>query len=954
MLLRLLLLLSTVHLAACQGKCVMTECEGETDSNFPPCRTNHSTSFPLTLTRSKHPDALDRLEKYCSHLLHDDEKASVCCTPLQLKGMTERISNAVAILGSCPSCFDNFAKLWCQYTCSPRQADFMKVQKFAVEAKKEIIEQIDYQVNRKFAEGLFDSCRYMWFANGPALRLMSIGGTVSFENFYEFMGQKNDALNIPVSTSFQFNRKKNAMNVPTTPCHKSAGPNVPACGFIDCPTNSVQLLDLSGVDKLSKTVVTSTFPESLWVPKIFGMFALVFLVVVLLKYSCHTRLTDGEGCYVDISEGNIEILFDDSCKWYANTVIQHPWMCAMLGLFVAAICCSGNAKFHSLTHSIDQVSAADGVTRRNEKTFIETFGPVHRKELIFVNIPAEMEDMFDMDLFKELFTLVGKVQNMTVIHGNSSVTLNDICFKPLGSAYGCAILSPTGYFQNSPDTFLNAGAPTEADDLFMGDQYWNHLKYCIHDPLRMSTYSKMTCFGEFGGPIDPVLVFGGYNETSKKGAERFLTARTLMITILVKGPEELASAWEAKFIRMMKEHRMEHAEFTFMAESSVTDELQKEVETDKLVSVLSCGLVLLWVLAQLGIYHWPESSFLSALVHHKLIIAISAVLINVISVWCSIGVFSFFDIHATDNAIVVLFFVVTCIGINRIFVTIRTFQNHGHCYGRPEMSKRDMEHRITDTMRRSIPIVLTSSLICSTCFFLAGGVLPYISVKMPSVEVFARHAGLAILFDTFFYLLVILPLYQYDAKREMSGRCEIWPCYRLSDASQTNIVLDSVNGSLRSPVDWFKLAIAPLINYKFCRLWIVSTHAFTLCVSVYCTLHLEYGFDQTMAFSKTSYLSRHFENLNRNLNIGPPVWFVVEGNVKWYEQEVQNKFCTLAGCHEDSMGNTIRSLAYTNNYDGNFLHGDVYIWLDSFLQFMHPRGTCCKTDGKDYCKLRRF
>ena len=139
-------------------------------------------------------------------------------------------------------------------------------------------------------------------------------------------------------------------------------------------------------------------------------------------------------------------------------------------------------------------------------------------------------------------------------------------------------------------------------------------------------------------------------------------------------------------------------------------------------------------------------------------------------VYSSIGVFSFCGQHATDNAIVVLFFVISLIGINRIFHTVRTFQTNGHCYGQTDISDREMNNRITATIRKSIPIVFTNSLICSTCFFLAGGVPPYISVNMPAVEVFSRHAGLAILFDTAFYLLVILPLFQYDARREMVSR----------------------------------------------------------------------------------------------------------------------------------------------------------------------------------------
>uniref|UniRef100_A0A8R1ILH0 SSD domain-containing protein n=1 Tax=Caenorhabditis japonica TaxID=281687 RepID=A0A8R1ILH0_CAEJA len=888
----------------CQARCVMTGCSGEMDSDHPPF-------FPHHWSRLTHPDDIDRLEQYCSHLIHDESSATVCCTGLQLKGLTDRLSKAATILASCPSCFDNFANLWCQFTCSPKQSDFMTVRETSGGNVKEIVERMEYRVGREFAEGLFESCRHTWFANGLAIRLMSSEGKVSFENFYRFMGAKNLDQNIPMSMDFQFSGSEKAMNVPITPCYKSAGPNVPSCGVNDCPTDSRQLLDLSKVEKLGKKVFTLHFPEFEWILKICGCVALTILIVFVLKYSCHkSPAYDGpSGCYVEVSQGNIENLFEDSCEWYAEVHI----------------------------------------------------GPVHRIEQVFINLPPDAKSMFSVDLYREvselqafinlsifhfeIFTLIESIQNLTAI-GSQNVTFSDICYRPLGNKFGCTILSPTNYFQNSWNTFENAGPPTVDDEIF-DDQHWEHLKYCIRNPLQTLTYSKMSCFGEFGGPIDPVLVFGGSDENIK-GAEK--ATRTLMILIPVSGPEEKSLIWESAFIDMMVNYRMEHANFTFMAESSVTDELQKEVDNDKLVSVMACAVVLIWVFTMLGSYHWPESSFLSALVHQKLTIAISAVIFSVISVWCSIGVFSLFDVHATDNAIVVLFFVITCIGINRIFVTVRTFQASGHCYGSPNMSQKEMQSRITETMRRSIPTVLTSSLICSTCFFLAGGVPPYVSVKMPAVEVFARHAGLAMLFDTAFYLLLMLPLFQYDARREMAGRCEIWPWYRLHSRSQEEICAMNANGSLRSPVDWFKHAIAPLIHNKWCRAGVLGMFSFTLIGSVYCTLMLEYGFDQTMAFSKSSYLSRHFENLNENLNIGPPVWFVVEGDVQWHDEKVQRKFCTLAGCDENSMGNTIRSLAFAENYPGNFLHGDVYIWLDSFLQFMHPRGTCCKTNGNNFCE----
>ncbi|PIC38339.1 hypothetical protein B9Z55_010380 [Caenorhabditis nigoni] len=51
-----------VYFVPCHSKCVMTECDGETDSSHPPCKTNASSFQPITVTRSKHPKYIARLK----------------------------------------------------------------------------------------------------------------------------------------------------------------------------------------------------------------------------------------------------------------------------------------------------------------------------------------------------------------------------------------------------------------------------------------------------------------------------------------------------------------------------------------------------------------------------------------------------------------------------------------------------------------------------------------------------------------------------------------------------------------------------------------------------------------------------------------------------------------------------------------------------------------------------
>ncbi|EFP09632.1 CRE-NCR-2 protein [Caenorhabditis remanei] len=953
-----------MNIVTCYSNCVMTECNPLGNNKDPPCKTNNSSIHPITFVRSKNQKMFDILEKHCSHLLRDENQVRLCCTDLQLRGMSDRLESAVALLGSCPSCLDNFSKLWCEFTCSTEQSRFMKV--IETSGPEQKVEKMQLRVNRDFAEGLFESCKNTWFGNTLALAWLSMYNKVTFENFYSFMGTKKNESNIPMHTDFQFTTDKKAMNIPMTPCYKSAGPNLPACGLINCPLVSYQLMDFSNIEPVSirgKRVFEHQIINFEWILKLSCCLTLTSIFIFFLKYSCHQNPKDRDGCYIEFGTGGLELRFEHLCGKYAykmfQIVIHYPLRCVLFGLLVASICCFGNIRFHSLAHSIDQVSASDGETRRNQKAFIETFGPTHRIEQIFITLPQSEEPACNnVDFFEETFLLIENIQNITVNYKNTEIRLDDICYKPLGKRHGCAIMSPTNYFQNKWNTFLNAPTPWDFDYDDNGTYYWDHLKICVFNPRTpYISNSEMSCFGDFGGPIDPVLIFGSSNETGI-GNEKYFTARTVMITIVLEDHEEKSVLWETAFLNLMSNYTLKHGDFTFMAESSVTKELQETVETDKLVSVLACAAVLFWVATMIGIYHWPEWSPLSAFLHKCLVVISDFTDLNpnFLMVYSSIGVFSFCGQHATDNAIVVLFFVISLIGINRIFHTVRTFQTNGHCYGQPDISNREMNNRITATIRKSIPIVFTNSLICSTCFFLAGGVPPYISVNMPAVEVFSRHAGLAILFDTSFYLLVILPLFQYDARREMvsrTGRCEIWPWFELSDHTKTRLSIEAAEGTIRSPVDWFKLAIAPLLLSKSYRIVVLIIFTITFISSIYCTRKLEFGFDQTMAFSKTSYLTKHFQNMNKNLNVGPPVYFVIEGLINWHEPQVQKKFCSQAGCDENSMGNKIRTLAFSENPKENFLNGEVYIWLDSYLQFMHPRGSCCKTDGRDFCKFNR-
>ena len=65
--------------------------------------------------------------------------------------------------GGCPACFRNVVNFWCEYTCSPRQAEFVATAGLAtktdpVSGSPFIVETFDVSLDTATACGMFDSC----------------------------------------------------------------------------------------------------------------------------------------------------------------------------------------------------------------------------------------------------------------------------------------------------------------------------------------------------------------------------------------------------------------------------------------------------------------------------------------------------------------------------------------------------------------------------------------------------------------------------------------------------------------------------------------------------------------------------------------------------------------------------------------------------------------------------
>lgn len=98
------------------------------------------------------------LTEMCPHL---SSESGLCCSREQIEDLKSHTELFGLFLKTCPSCFANYQKLLCHITCSPNQADFVKIlrKQMTDEGDKEQVGEIDVFLDNSFASTFYDSCK---------------------------------------------------------------------------------------------------------------------------------------------------------------------------------------------------------------------------------------------------------------------------------------------------------------------------------------------------------------------------------------------------------------------------------------------------------------------------------------------------------------------------------------------------------------------------------------------------------------------------------------------------------------------------------------------------------------------------------------------------------------------------------------------------------------------------
>lgn len=561
-----------------------------------------------------------------------------------------------------------------------------------------------------------------------------------------------------------------------------------------------------------------------------------------------------------------------------------------------------------------------------DKQYFDTnFGPFYRAEQAFLvndNPDKDRGRLLDYETLSWWFDVESRVRRMISL--DRELILDDVCFKPTGDA--CVVQSLTGYFGGS---VLNLNP----------DTWEGRLRHCVNSP------GDVSCLPDFKQPLKPEMILGGYESTGDP-----LDAQALIATWVVnnhaKGTraETDAMDWEDSFKRIFEVVQEEASErglrVSFSTEASLEQELNKSSNTDAKIVVISYLIMFLYASLALGSVTVTWRSLLTnpanALVQSKFTLGIVGILIVLMSVSASVGMFSAAGVRATLIIAEVIPFLVLAVGVDNIFLIVHEFErvNVSH----PD---EEIDERVARAVGRIGPSIFLSATTETVAFALG------VFVGMPAVKNFAAYAAGAVFINAILQITMFISVLALNQRRVESLRADCFPCFTVRKANSTGMpeeqVYDDQDGE--SMLQGFIRKIyASFLLRRRVKVLIVLVFLGLLTAGLALIPKVALGLDQRIALPSDSYLVQYFDDLDDYFGSGPPVYFVTR-NVNITERRHQQQLCgRFTTCEEFSLGFVLEQEARRPNV--SYISGSTASWIDDFFYWLNPQQDCCKENGQ--------
>ncbi|KAG7120022.1 NPC intracellular sterol transporter 1-related protein 1 like [Verticillium longisporum] len=874
----------------------------------------------------------------------------VCCDAEQVTALSSNLGTPKQILSSCPACKENFFNLFCTFTCSPDQSLFLNVTKTQDKNGKTMVTELDQLISETYGTGFYDSCKEVKFGPSNSKAMDFIGGSAkNYSQMLKFLGDEK-AIGSPFQINFPTEYDEPHMGpLDMTPkkCNDE-DPNF-RCACVDCPEVCPELPAVRPpgschVGALPCLSFASIFSYSVL------LFSAIAAVIGHVAWRRHARrrserlrLLQDASPSDDEDEGDLVqngAMLDRPQRYYKiNTwcdaafsklghfAARFPAITIGTSIVLVAVLSAGLVRF-DLERNPARLWVSPTSAAAEEKAFFDAnFGPFYRAEKVFLvndTLPRGSGTVLSyetllwwMEIEKSVLSLKGP---------NYGATLTDVCFKPDGT--NCVVQSVSAYFSNEPS--------------LVDKRHWQ-------EDLRACAKSPVECRPEYGQPLEPNAILGDWGSDP-------VNATAMTVNWVVKNAEEnspeveRAMDWERalrdRLLEVQKEAEERGLRLSFSTEISLEQELNKSTNTDAKIVVISYLVMFLYASFALGSTTLSIREMVRnpaiAFVQSKFTLGVVGILIVLMSISASIGLFSWAGLKATLIIAEVIPFIVLAVGVDNIFLIVHEFE-------RVNVSHPDsmVEERVAKALGRMGPSILLSALTETVSFALGA------FVGMPAVRNFAAYAAGAVFINAILQITMFVSVLALNQMRVEDHRADCFPCIQVK-AARVHLAGGNGNANARyyevPEESWLQQFIrrtyAPFILGKKVKTVIIAVFLGFFAAGIALIPEVKLGLDQRVALPDDSYLIPFFNDLYNYLDTGPPVYFVTrELNVteRQHQQEICARFTT---CEQTSLANLLEG--ERKRPEVSFIATPAASWVDDFFFWLNPDlgDQCCVENGK--------
>ncbi|KAJ5133120.1 NPC intracellular cholesterol transporter 1-related protein 1 [Penicillium atrosanguineum] len=862
------------------------------------------------------------------------EEGPVCCREEQIDALAKNVHLAEGIIASCPACRDNFFNIFCTFTCSPDQSLFVNVTDTEeTSAGKTLVTEVDNLWSEEYQGGFYDSCKNVknGASGGKAIDFIG-GGAKDYPHFLKFLGDKKF-----LGSPFQINyltepsgsdpNGMKALSITPKACNdpdKSF-----RCSCVDCPEVCPELpavysQEACHVGLLPCLSFAVIIIYSAFLLLVMGLASYVTFKERRFRKPERVRLLQDPTPSDDEDEGEVVhrggYMEQPQGVYKPNSLLSAIFhriggACArfpaitITSSFIAVILLSlGWLRFTVETDPVRLWVSPSSAAAQEKIFFDENFGPFFRAEQAF--LVNETGPVLDYQTLTWWFSVESRVRR--VLSLDMGLNLEDVCFKPTGDA--CVVQSLSGYF---------GGSISNLDP----DTWKDRLRHCTESP------GDVSCLPDFQQPLKPEMILGGYDETGD-----VLDAKALVVTWVVnnfeQGTEGEAKAidWENAFReifdRVQEEATARGLRVSFNAEISLEQELNKSTNTDAKIVVISYVIMFIYASLALGSVTVTWKSLLTnpanALVQSKFSLGIAGIVIVLMSVSASVGLFSAAGVKVTLIIAEVIPFLVLAVGVDNIFLIVHEFErvNFSH-------PNEEIDERVARAVGRIGPSVFLSALTETVAFALGA------FVGMPAVKNFAAYAAGAVLINAILQMTMFISVLALNQRRVQSLRADCFPCLTVRKANSFGLPDEQIydDHEAESSLQTFiRRVYAPFILDRRVKAAVVIIFLGLL------TAGLAFIPEVALGLRPANCASYDY------FRTGPPVYFVTR-NVNMTERKHQQQLCgRFTTCEEYSLPFVLEQESKRPNV--SYLSGSAASWIDDFFYWLNPQSDCCQEDGK--------